>query len=137
MKGRIDMNHFVALTATNAARIYGLYPQKGTIAVGSDADIAIWDAEKKTTISAGMLHDNAGYTPYEGMELQGWPVTVINRGRIVVDDNKMHVKRGSGEFQACGRPERAKPLGRTQPELDPRRNFSADIASGTAKPGTY
>ena len=137
MKGRIDMNHFVALTATNAARIYGLYPQKGTIAVGSDADIAIWDAETKTTISAGMLHDNAGYTPYEGMELQGWPVTVINRGRIVVDDKKMHVERGSGEFQACGRPERAKPLGRTQPELDPRRNFGADIASGTAKPGTY
>ena len=137
MKGRIDMNHFVALTATNAARIYGLYPKKGTIAVGSDADIAIWDAQKWTTISADMLHDNAGYTPYEGMQLQGWPVTVINRGRIVVDENELHVERGSGEFQACGRPERAKPLGRIQPEFDRQRNFGADIAPGIAEPGTY
>ena len=129
MKSRIDLNHFVALSATNAARIYGLYPRKGTIAVGSDADIAIWDADKKLTISADMLHDNAGYTPYEGMQVQGWPITVINRGRIIVDNEELLVGRGSGEFQACGKSERAKPLGRIQPEMDPQRNFGAQIAT--------
>ena len=128
MKGRIDINHFVALASTNAARIYGLYPKKGTIAVGSDADIAIWDPDKQLTINAEMLHDNAGYTPYEGMQIQGWPTTVINRGRIVVADNELQVRRGSGEFQPCGRPEKARPLGRIQPEFDMSRNFGADIA---------
>ena len=76
-QGRLDLNAFVALTATNHAKLYGLYPKKGTIAVGSDADIAIWDPERETTVTAGMLHDNVGYTPYEGRRLRGWPVTVI------------------------------------------------------------
>ena len=132
MEGRIDINHFVALSATNAAQIYGLYPRKGTIAVGSDADIAIWDPSKKVTICADILHDNAGYTPYEDMQVQGWPITVINRGRIVVDNNELLVERGSGEFQACGKSECAKPLGRIQPELDPQRNFGAHILEGLA-----
>ena len=65
-RGGIDLNAFVAFTATNHAKLYGLYPKKGTIAVGSDADIAIWDPERETTVTAGMLHDNVGYTPYEG-----------------------------------------------------------------------
>src|SRR5439155_939607 len=85
-KGRLDLNRFVALTATNHAKLYGLYPKKGTIAVGSDADIAIWDPARQVTVSAADIHDNVGYTPYEGMRLTGWPVTVISRGRIVVDD---------------------------------------------------
>ena len=65
-QGRLDLNAFVALTATNHAKLYGLYPRKGTIAVGSDADIAIWDADREVTVTAGLLHDNVGYTPYEG-----------------------------------------------------------------------
>src|SRR6201989_364153 len=72
-KGRIDLPKFVALTATNAAKLYGLYPRKGTIAVGSDADLAIWDADKDVTIRWKDLHDNVGYTPYEGREIKGWP----------------------------------------------------------------
>jgi len=64
-QGRVDLNAFVALTATNHAKLYGLYPRKGTIAVGSDADIAIWDPDRVTTVTAPMLHDNVGYTPYE------------------------------------------------------------------------
>jgi len=72
-QGRLDLNTFVALTATNHAKLYGLYPKKGTIAVGSDADIAIWDPERETAITAGILHDNVGYTPYEGRRLRGWP----------------------------------------------------------------
>src|ERR1700692_616462 len=97
-KGRIDLNRFVALTATNHAKLYGLYPRKGTIAVGSDADIAIWDPARQVTVRAADIHDNVGYTPYEGMHLQGWPVTVISRGRLVVDDGELQVQRGSGAF---------------------------------------
>lgn len=99
-KGRLTLNQFVALTATNHAQMYGLAHRKGSIAIGQDADIAIWDAEKKTTVSAAMLHDRVGYTPYEGRVLTGWPVTVINRGRVVVDEGTLKVARGSGTFVA-------------------------------------
>jgi dihydropyrimidinase len=116
-KGRIDLNRFVALTATNHAKLYGLYPKKGTIAVGSDADIAIWDPQKQVTVRAADIHDNVGYTPYEGMRLRGWPVTVISRGRIVVDDGKLQVQRGSGAFLPCALSEAAKPVGVPVPEL--------------------
>src|SRR5947207_9867619 len=116
-KGRIDLNRFVALTATNHAKLYGLYPKKGTIAVGSDADIAIWDPERETTITVGMLHDNVGYTPYEGRRLKGWPVTVLSRGRVVVEDGRLAAARGSGAFLPCALSEAAKPVGVPVPEL--------------------
>src|SRR5271163_3560591 len=114
---RLDLNAFVALTATNHAKLYGRYPKKGTIAVGSDADIAIWDPERETEITAGILHDNVGYTPYEGRRLRGWPVTVLSRGRIVVDDGKLAAARGSGIFLPCALSEAAKPAGNSVPEL--------------------
>jgi dihydropyrimidinase len=126
--GRIDIHQFVALASTNAARLYGLYPKKGTIMVGSDADLAIWDTGKTQTITYDMLHDRAGYTPYEGRSITGWPDTVIGRGRVVVDDGELGVDIGSGEFLRCASPESAKPLGRTMPELDPKRNFGATLA---------
>src|SRR5712675_2816861 len=116
-QGRLDLNAFVALTATSHAKLYGLYPKKGTIAVGSDADIAIWDPKREVTVSAAQIHDNVGYTPYEGMRLTGWPVTVLSRGRIVVDDGKLQAERGSGMFLPCALSAAAKPLGRTTPEL--------------------
>jgi dihydropyrimidinase len=116
-QGRIDLNAFVALTATNHAKLYGLYPKKGTIAVGSDADIAIWDPERETTITAGMLHDNVGYTPYEGRRLRGWPVTVMSRGRIVVEDGKLAAPRGSGAFLPCALSDAARPRGAPVPDL--------------------
>jgi dihydropyrimidinase len=115
--GRLDLNRFVALTATHHARLYGLYPRKGTIAVGSDADIAIWDPARETVISAALLHDNTGYTPYEGRRLKGWPVTVLSRGRVVVEDGKLLAARGSGQFLPCALSEAARPLGRPTPEL--------------------
>jgi dihydropyrimidinase len=115
--GRLDLNRFVALTATNHARLYGLYPRKGTIAVGSDADIAIWDPARESVVSAAMLHDNTGYTPYEGRRITGWPVTVLSRGRVVVADGKLLAARGSGVFLPCALSEAAKPLGRPAPEL--------------------
>lgn len=105
MKGRISVEEFVAITATNHARMYGLAPRKGAIEVGADADVVIWDIDRRTTVSAGMLHDAVGYTPYEGRELQGWPVEVYSRGRCVVKDNALQVERGSGQFIARSRPD--------------------------------
>jgi dihydropyrimidinase len=116
-QGRLDLNAFVALTATNHAKLYGLYPKKGTIAVGSDADIAIWDREREMTVTAGMLHDNVGYTPYEGRRLRGWPAIVISRGRVVIEDGKLTVQRGSGAFLPCALSEAARPVGTLVPEL--------------------
>jgi dihydropyrimidinase len=116
-QGRLDLNAFVALTATNHAKLYGLYPKKGTIAVGSDADIAIWDPEREVTVTAELLHDNVGYTPYEGRRLRGWPVTVLSRGRVVVEDGKLLAARGSGAFLPCSLSEAAKPSGTPVPEL--------------------
>ena len=89
-KGRITLQQFVALTSANHAKLYGLYPRKGTIAVGSDADFAIWDADKDVTIRWKDLHDNVGYSPYEGRQIKGWPVTVVSRGRVVVEDGKLN-----------------------------------------------
>lgn len=98
MKGRISINEFVALTATNHARMYGLAHCKGNIAIGLDADLALWNPERKRTIGTAMLHDNVGYTPYEGKHLLGWPEVVMSRGRVVVQDNTLHVTRGSGQY---------------------------------------
>ena len=104
-KGRITLNEFVALTATNHARLYGIAARKGTIAPGADADIAIWDPEREVTLTASLIKDAVGYTPYEGMRVKGWPQTVISRGRIVVADERLLAARGSGEFVPCGVPE--------------------------------
>ncbi|OCO98859.1 MULTISPECIES: dihydropyrimidinase [unclassified Ensifer] len=89
VKGRIDLNRFVALTSTNHAKTYGLYPRKGTIAVGADADIAIWDPEREVTISHELLKDGSDYTPYEGMRIIGWPVLTMVRGRTIVRDGAL------------------------------------------------
>ena len=96
IKGRIDINQFVALTSTNHAKIYGLYPRKGTIAVGADADIAIWDPEVRQTLTHSLLQDGADYTPYEGIEITGWPVLTMVRGQIVVRDGALQGAKGFG-----------------------------------------
>src|SRR5918999_935380 len=88
-KNRLALSEFVALTATNHAKMYGLYPRKGTLEPGSDADIAIWDPQKRITLTAPMMKDNVGYTPYEGMTVTGWPTTVVSRGRVVVEDDAL------------------------------------------------
>ena len=99
-KGRITLNEFVALTATNHAKTYGLYPKKGTIAVGSDADIAIWDPKRKVTISQSLMHGGCDYTPYEGLKVTGWPVSTMLRGKFVVRDGKLVGKAGDGAYVA-------------------------------------
>jgi len=103
-KGRLSLNEFVALTSTNHARIYGLLARKGTLAVGADADVALWNPETKVEVTWSMLHDNVGYTPYEGRTLQGWPETVLSRGRVVIAEGALHVERGSGQFIPRGAP---------------------------------
>jgi len=103
-KGRLTPQEFVALVSANHARMYGLYPRKGTIEPGADADLAIWDPEKQVTLTASMMKDNAGYTPYEGMNVKGWPATVLSRGRVVVENDALHAARGSGKFVARGVP---------------------------------
>jgi dihydropyrimidinase len=127
-KGRLSINEFVALTATNAAKIYGLHPRKGTIAVGSDADIAVWDSEREVTVSYDLLHDNVGYTPYEGMQLKGWPETVISRGRVVVEGGALHVEPGSGRYlERTPGYDFIRPRGELPVEVDPSTNFGAKI----------
>jgi len=98
VKGRIDLTRFVALSATNHARTYGLYPRKGTIAIGSDADLAIWDPTCERTIRHRDLHDGSDYTPYEGLEVTGWPVTVILRGKIAVRDGELLGRKQDGSY---------------------------------------
>ena len=104
-KGRIDIHAFVALTSSNHARMYGLAHRKGDIAVGMDADLGIWDPVKRVTITTADLHDRVGYTPYEGRVVTGWPETVVNRGRVVIEHGALQVAAGSGTYLSCGRPQ--------------------------------
>ncbi len=112
-KGRISLNDFVALTATNHAKTYGLYPKKGTIAVGSDADITIWDAGRKVAIAQKLLHHGADYTPYEGLAVTGWPVSTMVRGKFVVRDGALVGAKGDGAYVPREKSPLATPLGRT------------------------
>lgn len=98
MKGRIDINKFVAVTSTNHAKTYGLYPRKGTIAVGADADIAIWDPEIRQVLTHSMLDDGSDYTPYEGLEITGWPILIMVRGKVVVREGKLAANKGVGIY---------------------------------------
>ena len=125
--GRITVNEFVSMTATNAARIYGLLPAKGTISVGADADLAIWDPDRERTAAAGEQRDGMDYSPFEGRRIRGWPVTVINRGEVIVEDGALRAEPGRGRFVARSRrtvPDRNYGFA---PELDPARNFGARL----------
>ncbi|MFP5077057.1 dihydropyrimidinase [Rhizobium sp. YIM 134829] len=103
-KGRIDLNQFVALTATNHAKLYGLYPRKGTIAIGADADIALWDPEKRMTLTNDLLQHGADYTPYEGLAIEGWPVRLLVRGRTIVEDGALtEQERPTGTYLSRGK----------------------------------
>jgi len=97
-KGKISANKFVEVTSTNVAKIFGMYPQKGCIAVGSDADIVILDPEEKHIISAKTHHMNCDYSGYEGWELKGKCKTVILRGKVAIDNNKCLVEKGYGKY---------------------------------------
>jgi dihydropyrimidinase len=108
--GRIDITTFVALTSTNPAKLYGLYPRKGTIAVGSDADLVIWVQGREITISNSMLHHHVDYTPYEGIKLASWPQITLSRGEVVWDGSRPQGRTGRGQFLKCGLPDAARPV---------------------------
>jgi dihydropyrimidinase len=103
LDGRITLNRFVELTSTNPAKLYGLYPKKGTIAIGSDADLVVWE-RRELRIRNAMLHHAVDYTPYEGRELKAWPAMTISRGQIVWDGQRFTGRAGHGEFIACSKP---------------------------------
>jgi nicotinamidase-related amidase len=97
-EGRISMRRFVELVSTNPARFFGMYPRKGTIAVGSDADIVVFDPEKRHTISAGTHHSNIDYNLYEGTEVVGAPEVVLVRGQVIVENDELVGEPGAGRF---------------------------------------
>jgi dihydropyrimidinase len=97
-KGRLTLNEFAAVTSTNPARLFGMYPKKGVLAPGSDADIVLIDPDMDVTITKNILHENVDYTPYEGMKVKGWPVMTIIRGQVVVRDERLQVMPGFGRF---------------------------------------
>ena len=110
--GRLTLERFVALTSTNAARLFGLYPRKGTIALGSDADLVIWETRARRTIQDADLFSRAGHTVYAGRELTAWPLTTIRRGEVVFERGRIIGPAGSG---------RPIPRGRSAPPLPPPR----------------
>ncbi len=99
---RISLNRFVELTSTSAAKLFGLFPRKGTIAVGSDADIVVFDPEEEMTISAATHHMNVDYSAYEGMKIKGVAKTVLSRGRVIIEDGNYVGKAGDGQFLKRG-----------------------------------
>jgi len=98
--GRLTPNEFVAVTAANPAKIFGLYPRKGAIAVGADADIVVWDPEREKVISASGQQSNIDYNVFEGQKVKGLPRFTLTRGRVAVTEGALEPKEGHGEFVA-------------------------------------
>ena len=111
VKGRISLQQFVALTATNPAEIFGMAPRKGSIVVGADADFALWNPTRRVTITNDILLHGSDHTPYEGMEVTGWPEATFVRGVPVVQGGKAVVAAGHGQFIPRGAYEMIKPRG--------------------------
>jgi dihydropyrimidinase len=97
-QGRFSVNRFVELVSTTPAKLFGLYPRKGTIAIGSDADLVIFDPARKHTISAKTHHMRVDYSMFEGIEVTGMPDIVLSRGQVIVEGNKFTGRPGAGEF---------------------------------------
>ena len=110
-KGRIDVNRFVALTATNPAKLFGLYPRKGSIGPGFDADLVLWDPAKQVTLTNAVMQHAIDYTPYEGLAVTGWPVATVRRGMVVMRDGRVEAEPGSGQFLARGPYDLIRPRG--------------------------
>ncbi len=126
-RGRLGLCKFVELCATAPAKLYGLHPRKGSIAPGADADLVLWDPTRKVTIEDGPRRDRAGYTPYAGRTVQGWPRRVLLRGRPVVREGELLGRPGEGRFLPRRAGWAAVPTGRPAPEFDPSRNFGARL----------
>jgi dihydropyrimidinase len=97
-KKRISLRRFTELCSANPAKLFGLYPQKGVIAPGSDADMTIIDPEKRVRIAKEILHANVDYSAYEGIQTQGWPILTISRGEVIVRNGAFCGRPGRGKF---------------------------------------
>jgi len=102
--GRFDLEQFVEMTATNPAKLFGMYPKKGVLRSGSDADVVIFDPERERVITWDKLHENVDYTPYEGLAVKGVPVLTISRGKVVARNGAFVGKAGDGQFVRRGLP---------------------------------
>ena len=100
--GRISLDQFVDLTSANAARLFGLYPRKGVIAVGSDADLALWDPQERRTVDGARMRSRADYSVYDGWDVQGWPRIVVQRGQVLLADGEIIARRGQGRWLRRG-----------------------------------
>lgn len=98
LAGRMTIEQFVAVTATTPAKLFGLYPRKGTIAVGSDADLVVWDPGEVRVVDGAAMHSRADYSPYDGFEVTGWPRWTISRGEVVVEGREVRGRPGRGEL---------------------------------------
>ena len=103
--GRISLRRFVEATSTNAAKLFGLYPQKGTVAVGSDADLVIWDAEETRVIDGESMETRADHSVYDGWSVTGWPTVTISRGEVVMANGEVTASPGRGQLIARHAPE--------------------------------
>lgn len=97
-KGKISLNKYVEVSSTNSAKLFGMYPKKGTIGIGSDADLIIFDPKEKHKISVSTHHMNVDYSAYEGWELTGKCKTTILRGQVAIENGKVRVNKGYGKF---------------------------------------
>lgn len=104
--GRISLSRFVELTSTNPARLFGLYPRKGTIAVGADADLVAWDLGETRTIDGARMRSRADYSVYDGWEVTGWPAYVVSRGEVVLEGGEVRGEPGRGRWLARGATQR-------------------------------
>lgn len=100
--GRISLERFVAVTASNPAKIFGLWPEKGAIAVGSDADLVLIDPKANVVVTSGKMHSQSDVEPYEGYKARAWPVTTISRGEVVIDRGRLLGRPGRGRFVSRG-----------------------------------
>jgi dihydropyrimidinase len=114
VNGRITLEAFVALTSTNHAKMYGLHPEKESIAIGADADLVLWDPGRKETIRQSIMHHGADYTPWEGHRMTGWPMKTILRGMVVYDDGRVTGASGDGRFLRRRLSPFARPAGAVQ-----------------------
>lgn len=98
LKGRISLNRFVELIASNPAKLFGLYPRKGSLSVGADADLVLFDPDRRVTLRQAAMHSRAFYEPFEGFEVQGWPRITLARGEVIAQNGEILGKRGRGRF---------------------------------------
>ncbi len=125
--GRLGVREFVRVAASAPARLYGLADRKGSVAVGKDADLAVWNPDREVALDDSLVRDRTGYTPYAGRRVRGWPEVVLCRGRVAVRDGEILARAGDGAFLPRRAGPAARPTGRMSPEFDRERNFGASL----------